>query len=75
MSDDLNALLRGGKLQFVSLDRLADGRWEATYRGRNRNAQRQATRDDPVDALLTVMQSKSQRPSPPPQKPKMDDLL
>ena len=74
MSDDLSALLRAAKMQFVSLDRLADGRWEATYRGVNRNAQRQAVRDDPVEALLTVLQSKRQREAPT-EKPKMDDLL
>lgn len=74
MTSDLSALLRSDTLQFVSLDRLDDGRWEATYRGRNRNAQRQATRDDPVDALLTVLQSKRQREAPT-EKPKMDDLL
>lgn len=74
MSDDLSALLRAAKMQFVSLDRLADGRWEATYRGVNRNAQRQAVRDDPVEALATVLQSQRQRTQAP-EKPKMDDLL
>lgn len=74
MSDDLSALLRAAKMQFVSLDRLADGRWEATYRGVNRNAQRQAVRDDPVEALATVLQSQRQRAAPS-EKPKMDDLL
>lgn len=74
MSDDLSAILRAAKMQFVSLDRLADGRWEATYRGVNRNAQRQAVRDDPVEALATVLQSQRQRTQAP-EKPKMDDLL
>ena len=49
------SLLRAAAMQFVSLDRLRDGRWEATYRGRDQNIMRQAQRPDPVDALEAVL--------------------
>lgn len=67
---DLAALLLKTPMQFVSLDRLADGRWEATFRGANRNVMRQVTASDPVSALTAVLSA------PPAPKPKsVSDLL
>lgn len=55
-------LLRQARMQFVSLDRRADGRWEATFRGENQNDMRQFTHPDPAVALETVLTGK--RPQP-----------
>ena len=68
---DLTEALRTARVQFLSLDRLPNGAWEATYRGSNRNVARQARRNDPAAALYAVLTDEATNKSP----EAMDDLL
>lgn len=52
----IDELLRSPTLQFVSVDRLESGMWEATYRGRDRNTCRQAIAATAVEALQAVLE-------------------